>query len=72
MIVGFIARHGDGFVPVRLAANDSNLAEQVLPTRMNRQPLPQDAGEEGRERHPAVRPLSLAPLLLADEDGLDA
>jgi hypothetical protein len=34
----FIARHSGWFLSMRLAADDSRLAEKVLPTRVRRHP----------------------------------
>ena len=53
---------------MRLAANNACLAEQILPTRMSREPFPQDGLSKGRQRNSAACPLAPGTLLFTEED----
>src|SRR5579875_1165370 len=63
MVMGFVARHSDGFFSMRLAADHFPLTEQVLPARVNRQPIAQDRLHECRQRHTPRCPPSASTLL---------
>jgi hypothetical protein len=64
-----VACHRDRFFPMRLTSDDCRLAEEVLTTRVHRQPVPQNSLNKCRQGHAPGCTLSTATLFLAQEYG---
>jgi len=70
MIMRFVACDGHGILSMRLAADYFRLAEEVLPSRMNFQPIAQDRLHECRQGHTPACPPPANALLFVDQHSL--